>query len=51
MGVHGGQKIAVWEAKADHSGLEEAASGQLGGQTEAYQEGGPSVYNHGCIPL
>lgn len=39
------------EAGADHSGLPEAASGLLGGQTEACQVGGPSVYSHGCIPL
>lgn len=51
MGVHGARRTAVEEAKAGRSGLEEAASGPLGGQTEACQVGGPSVYSHGCTPL
>lgn len=51
MGVHGAQRTAVGEAEADHSGLEEAASWPLDGQTGACQVGGPSVYSHVCTPL
>lgn len=50
MGVHGAQRTTVGEAGADHSGLEQAASWPLGGQTEACQVGDPSVYSRGCIP-
>lgn len=43
--------MAVGEVEVGHSGLEEAASGQLGDQTLACQGEGPSVYSHGYTPL